>query len=195
MAIFKIDTDDFKNWKPDQFKNESTILIQIGEFMAQKTFPMPVKEVLTLGQLSSLLTSEVGSASVRYSDDTYLVHNWSDWLEFFKYYKWSATGNDYPWTLDQNASYRDCDKFAFHIAALACWIFKTNTFMKASGIITWPEKQSGNHAYNLIVAKDDKGVNKVYLYDGMYNYYQQFVDKKVNRGNVTYNGTYDIITI
>jgi hypothetical protein len=194
--IITIDTDKIKIGT-EEAKKAAIIFIQVGEFMAANSNPMPVREVMTLPQISNLFLKEVGTAPTQWSDNTYLIHDWSDIQNFLANYKWTA-GTVYPWTLEEKLAYRDCDKFAYHIAAMFCWIFQTNSMFKVSGVIDWPTRpadEPGNHAYNMFVARDANGNKRVYLYDGMYNYFQQFVSRKANRGNVTYNSTYSIITI
>ena len=149
-----------------------SLLIQLGQQLLRSEYKIkPIKEISS-SELFNVVKRDTGLGVGNQSlfDEKYAILNWSDWLKIFETY-WQQDCPNSPY----NYNTRDCDDYAFAFTSNMSMIFGVNSAgVVSGGDFYWynsigQQTGTGRHAFNTIVALNEKGELQCYLYEPMKN--------------------------
>ena len=149
-----------------------SLLIQLGHQLLRNEYNIKPEQIIDSTSLFNIVKRDTGLVigNVSLFDTKYAILKWTDWQRIFETY-WQQDCPNSPYQYEM----RDCDDYAFAFASNMSMIFGINS----AGVVTggdfyWynsigQQTGTGRHAFNTIVALNDKGELQCYLYEPMKN--------------------------
>jgi hypothetical protein len=160
-------------------KQLGVILLQNGNNFIKTAFNVSVKKTLTKNELSVWMGKNVFPGVSLY-DEKYLFERIDFWKSFINLF--------WGWMKKYLADGYDCDNYAYYFSSMAAYLFGLNTAGVSSGTVY--KAATGNkidrHAFNLILALDENGEVKPYLFESMNNTLTPWIGQKTQLNDWLY---------
>jgi len=162
-------------------KGLAKILLQNGSMFLKQAFKVSPTKEMTRAELNLFLINKgfTKPGSLSLSDEQFYFESLDFWNSFIAYY-WNEQR---PYETDRF----DCDNFAFKFASDATDLFGLNSVGACYGNVYRKDGSwLSGHAFNLILATDENGELKVYLYEPMNDNITEWNGDKTPMGNWLY---------
>jgi hypothetical protein len=124
--------------------------------------PKVIKEIGQSEVLIALAPLIGKGVSITYADTKWRVYDLES-IKEIKKYSWWKQDNPYG-GLGYELDYHDCDDFAEFSKSMFALLWDTNSMGRCMGYVTYNNEVTA-HAFDIILALDENGVLKPYLFD------------------------------
>ena len=126
--------------------------------------PKIEKEIYYTDILEILKPLTSKGTSITWADSKWFVYDLESIKEIRKFSWWKDGKGGLNWEAERS----DCDDFAEFSKSLFAIFWSTNSMGRCTGVVTY-NGVSTPHAFNIILAVDNDGIVKPYLFDTQYN--------------------------
>ena len=153
--------------------------LAINSFFARFK-PKIEKEVYYTDILKILEPLRNKGVSLTWADSKWFIYDIEAIKEIRKFSWWKEGKGGLNWEGDRH----DCDDFAEFSKSLFAIFWDTNSMGRCTGVVTY-NGVSTPHAFNIILAVDNDGIVKPYLFDTQYNIEPTLLTSNAGKVNLT----------